>query len=402
MLTKNRKNGSALSIVIVVAISIGTLALSYFRLSGNFSENKNRNINKTLVKEISEIALAEAFNKIKTESQKTESKVFEILKSPVGSVLDLNLNYAKECVEKLIPEGFSAEITGKMKIVDFSKISPNGKNYYGTHEGNGILAIEIIANLYKTKGFSYKLTSSYKIEEFHDYIIASAVCMGENGSKLLNSLIVRQSRETGEKETIKEKNSILSIEKSPDSYQPVLPDKVSFYDEPTLWHKRNMTFSALQKQGYLDINSKTINLNGIVHCCENITLNGDWKAKGQGVIIADSFNINGAIEKSDNNAICVLYARKNNIKIETSKPINAALIAINDKHTGTLEASKILNLNGAVVVDIIDISNWPEGDHKISYDRIFKNDENANRIAVSDWINYRKDDDRLSENENNA
>ena len=94
----------------------------------------------------------------------------------------------------------------------------------------------------------------------------------------------------------------------------------------------------------------------------------------------------------------MLYARKNNIVVDTAKKINAALIAINNEHTGTVESKKILNLCGAMVVDKIDITSWPEGDHSISYDRIFKNDDFANRIAVSDWINYRRDNDKLPEN----
>lgn len=398
MLIKKYKKGSTIAIVLVMAISVGAIALSYFRFAGTISGNKFRILNKSLSKELAEIAIVEAFNKVAKNSRNVDSKIFETLKNNRGVSLNLELNYANECAVKLLPEGFSASITGSMKVIDFNKHSPSGRKYCGTYEGNGIVSIVVKSLLYKTKGLTHTLVSSYEIEEFHDYIIASAVSMGENGSKLLNSLIVRQNREIGEKDKIKEKKSILNIEKSPDGFQPVLPDKMSFYDEPALWHKRNMTYSELQKQGYIDIYTKTINLSGIVHCCESLTFEGDWKVKGQGVIIANDFNINGGIEKAEPKAICVFYARKNNIVVDTAKKINAALIAINNEHTGTVESKKILNLCGAMVVDKIDITSWPEGDHSISYDRIFKNDDFANRIAVSDWINYRRDNDKLPEN----
>ena len=203
MLTNYYRNGSATAIVMFVAFIVGSLALTYFRYAGELTGTRTRFVYKEYVKEITESAINEIFNKTINDSKNTNSEIFNLLKSSVGKSVSVVPDFTKFCSEKYLPEDLFVEIFGKIKVIDFGKYAPNGNLYKGKSEGHGIVAVEAKTLLYKSKGFKREFISSYYIEEHHDYIISSAVCMGEHGSKLSNSLVVRQNRELGELDSIK-------------------------------------------------------------------------------------------------------------------------------------------------------------------------------------------------------
>ncbi|OQB50308.1 MAG: hypothetical protein BWY02_00648 [bacterium ADurb.Bin157] len=394
---KKFKKGSALLITMLVAVSVGTIAVSYFRYSRITAKNQIRTINKDLIREIAQMASDEIFARTCKDAVDIKSKIFWFLKgSAPGTVYRIDTPFTKENSKHFLSEGYSCEVAGRIRIVRFRKTAPNNSKYFGAYEGHGIIAIETKALLYRHTGEKRSVAFSHEIESHFDYFLVSTVCMSEKGSMMTNPLVIRKDREAGNTNVIKSDNAaVLTLHNGMNSFQPVIPDSYVLYDKYSLWSKRNLSIEDLYKYEIIDRKAKTINLNGIVHCKDSVTLEGDYKVAGQGVIIADSFNINGAIEKSDNTSLCVLYANKGKIVTNTEKEINAALIASNRNFTGTVEALKALKINGLMVVDTLDLNAWAEKDHKIYYDMAFKDGEKANRAVISKWVTYRRTNEKI-------
>ncbi|MDD3001815.1 MAG: hypothetical protein PHF29_08690 [Candidatus Riflebacteria bacterium] len=394
---KNLKKGSALLIAMLVAVSVGTMAVSYFRYSRITAKNQIRTINKDVIREISQMATDEIFARTFKDAGDIKTKIFWFLKgSAPGSTYRVDTPFTKENSKNFLSEGYSCEVGGRIRIVKFRKTAPNNSKYYGSYEGHGIIAIETKALLYRHTGEKRSVAFSHEIETHFDYFLVSTVCMSENGSMMINPLVVRKDREAGNTNVIKGDNAaVLTLHNTMNSFQPVIPDSFVLYDKYSLWSKRNLSIDDLYRYEIIDQKTKTLNLNGIVHCKDSVTIEGDYKVVGQGVIIADSFNINGGIEKSDNTSLCVLYANKGKIVTNTENVINAALIASNRNFTGTLEALKALKINGLLLVDTLDLNAWAEKEHQIHYDTDFKDDGKANRAVISKWVTYRRTNEKI-------
>ncbi len=101
---------------------------------------------------------------------------------------------------------------------------------------------------------------------------------------MTNPLVIRKDREAGNTNVIKSDNAaVLTLHNGMNSFQPVIPDSYVLYDKYSLWSKRNLSIEDLYKYEIIDRKAKTINLNGIVHCKDSVTLEGDYKVAGQGL-----------------------------------------------------------------------------------------------------------------------
>lgn len=385
-------------LAMMLVIGVGTMAVSYFRFTRITAVNQARSVNKYIVKDIAECAAIETYNKMFRDSKNDKTGVFWFLKgSTPGTTQMIDLPFTHEYKGKLIPKGYVADVLSRIRVGTFRKFSPQDVKYFGAYEGHGMVIIETKALLSKLQ--DGKKTNSYvhEIEEHYDYFIASAVATDNKGSMLVNPLVVRKDREMGKQSVIMTSDSRvgLALETGLKPIQPVIPESFSPYDKYSLWAKKNLTLEELKEEKIIDEKNKQLRLNGIVHCNADITLNGDYTVKGQGVIVANSFTINGAINKDSKTDLCTLYANRGNIRINTDKGINAALIAINSTFNGTIETSSKLLVHGLVVVDRLDISHWMTGEHRIIYDPAFKNAEAAYRMIVSTWLNYRRTNDKL-------
>ncbi len=392
----NKKSGSALLFAMLVIIGIGTMAVSYFRFTRITAVNQARNVNKYIAKEVAECAAKETYNKILKQSKNDNTKLYWFLKgSAPGTTEKIELPFTNEYKNKLIPNGYLAEVTSKIRIANFKKFSPENVNYFGAYEGHGMVSVEVEAFLYKMSGVKKQNTYVHRIEEHYDYFISSAIATDESGSMMVSPLVVRKNRELGKKDLIESANGKLVIETSLKPVHPLILDTFSPFNKYSLWAKKNLTIDELKESKILDEKNKRLNLNGIVHCNGNLVLNGDYKIVGQGVIIAHSITINGGISKTNKSDLCTLYANQGNIKINTEKGVNCALIAINRSFTGTIEASKRLLLHGLVIVDQLNINHWLATEHSIIYDTSFKDAEKANRMIVATWLNYRRTNEKL-------
>lgn len=394
----NNKRGSALLLAMMLVIGIGTMAVSYFRFSRITAVNQARGVNKYIVKEIAEIAVRETYNKMFKDSKNEKTNIFWFLKgSAAGTTQMIELPFTNEYKGKLIPKGYMADVLSRIRIGTFRKFAPKDERYSGAYEGHGMIIIETKALLYKLQDGKKANSYVHEIEEHYDYFISSAVAMDNKGSMMINPLVVRKDREMGNQSVIMSADSRvgLRLETNLKPSQPVIPEAYSPYNRYSLWGKKNLTLKELKEAKIIDEKNKILRLNGIVHCDADITLNGDYSVLGQGVIVANSFTINGGISKSNKSDLCTLYANRGNIKVNTEKGINAALIAINPTFNGTIEANSRMLVHGLVIVDRLDVSNWVTGEHSVVYDGAFKNGEAANRMNVSAWLNYRRINDKL-------
>ncbi|MFZ2959360.1 MAG: hypothetical protein WA705_20935 [Candidatus Ozemobacteraceae bacterium] len=179
------------------------------------------------------------------------------------------------------------------------------------------------------------------------------------------------------------------------------------YEYFNLWHRRSLTAGQMKSLGIINETEGTINLRGIVHTKDPIVFEppptGTWIIHGQGVIIGASFVIKAPFKKADPRSLCILYARKDNIIVETSDRVEAVLIALGSSKPLSVIAKAPMQLFGALIVDRLGISKpngepiWAEGDHAIFYDDLLKESDPAKfayQINISNWITF----SRISEN----
>ncbi|MBI4872564.1 MAG: hypothetical protein HY814_13470 [Candidatus Riflebacteria bacterium] len=110
----------------------------------------------------------------------------------------------------------------------------------------------------------------------------------------------------------------------------------------------------LEKQGWL--NNGVLDLGTLLVWEQpgTFTLPEIRKLKRGGMIVADSFELQGSIEGESDTPPLVLLARTGNIRIAEPKPIFAVLIA----PKGVLEAPKGLDVNGAILAQAIDFKSF--------------------------------------------
>ncbi|MBF0547682.1 MAG: hypothetical protein HQM08_24800 [Candidatus Riflebacteria bacterium] len=161
----------------------------------------------------------------------------------------------------------------------------------------------------------------------------------------------------------------------------------------SLWNRKLLPVGRLEEIGYLCPTEGLIKPRGIIHCqgsLEFVPVNGgDWKIKGQGVIIADSFVISAGIQKSGPEDLLILFTRKGGIRVTTDRPIEAVLIATNDNENGSIVCQQPLKLKGALICDLLETYRWVDGKHLIEYDSLLKNsDEYQYQICLSNWTNF--------------
>ncbi len=168
------------------------------------------------------------------------------------------------------------------------------------------------------------------------------------------------------------------------------------YNHFNLWYRKLVPVERLADLGILDPKQGIINLRGIIHAKGSIDLKpplsgGSWKAQGQGVLIADNFRIASGIEKSDPDSLCVLFTRKGSIAVDTDQPVEAALIAINDKKNGYVRANRPMKLKGALVADVLNTHLWCPGKHLIAYDEKMKDPNSYHyQSNISRWITFQR------------
>jgi hypothetical protein len=187
------------------------------------------------------------------------------------------------------------------------------------------------------------------------------------------------------------------------------------YANFNLFNKRFINYAVktdsldeLAELGILTENKgkKVLNLRGIIQCSKPVEL-GDIVIKGSGVLMARGITINGGItrDESNPNSVCVLFSRNDDIKINTDKEINAALIAMKctdlsgvnmGKVSGILCPNNNLNLNGSLVVDKLYLTRWKNsGTHKIKYDGKLAPKKDVYALNLSRWVTF----ERVIENE---
>lgn len=176
---------------------------------------------------------------------------------------------------------------------------------------------------------------------------------------------------------------------------------VAPYSHVNLWARRSMTKKLLAETGIYKDN--LLKMHGIVEMSEPLVLgeNGDTVFDGCGVIIAPSITIKGGLKPrdendSDNTNVCILAARGGNIVVDTKEPIEAALIAMASNANypmikGAVIANEELNLKGCIVADEMQAYRWKKNaSHKITYNPVFKSDEDIYQINVSRWVTFER------------
>ncbi|MBF0544130.1 MAG: hypothetical protein HQM08_06845 [Candidatus Riflebacteria bacterium] len=161
----------------------------------------------------------------------------------------------------------------------------------------------------------------------------------------------------------------------------------------SLWYRKQLPIDRIPEIDLFNPEESLIMPRGIVHLTGNLEFTpingGDWKIKGQGVLIADNFKISTGMQKSSPDDLLILYTRKGGILIDTDRPIDAVLIAINDQENGSVLAQKPLKLKGGLICDILDSNKWCVGKHIIEYDPLLKSSHDYQyQICVTRWTNF--------------
>ena len=163
----------------------------------------------------------------------------------------------------------------------------------------------------------------------------------------------------------------------------------------------------LEELGIYNKKENILTLRGIIQCSNHVELGDEkkpLKVKGSGVLIARGITIRGAIEKDNKKSIVVLFSRNGDIRVKTSNPIEAALIAmkgpdgdgINQGVEGRIIAEEQLNLKGSLAVDRLSTTLWKKGlTHKIYYDEALVPVKDVYQVNIAKWVTY----ERVLENE---
>lgn len=391
MKSTKHNSGSVMLLILIVAISLGILSLSYFRFARESHHSEKWYELRSLATEAANGIHEEAFAKIQKNLKNQKSQVFWFLLGAVnGARNDLKLQLSRQHLKELIPDRYSLNFSCELKVVNFKAAAPNNRPYFGKHEGHGILAITTRVEIFDRRSKTKTPVARHQLEIHHDYLVASMLSPNKKGSLLKNAIMVRKQRDFDNLSTISCYNTQLLAYQT--DAPPITPDieHLRIFDRYSLWARRNLSIEELRSLKIIDTDTRTLNLNGISHCRGTIIFDGQWQIRGQGVLIADSFVINDTIRKSDSSDLAILYARRGKISVNTSNEIHAALIAINDSGTGTIEAGRSLNLNGMILVDRLDLQKWQQDEHVIVFDKSLSDQEKAYQISISRWINYRR------------
>ncbi len=382
---QQNRQGSILALVFFVAISLTILSLSYFRMMRAARNTDQRLGQQFVAHEIALMLREEATVTIRRDCRDRRSQVFWFLLGAVaGAQMEMRLPLAGENIGRLLQPGFTCEFSSKLRVVSFINYDQRSHYYPSSKEGHGIMAVQIEVNLLDERTGQKSSIVKEALHTQYDYLVAATLDLDSHGSKLRQPLLLRHDRQ------VFDQYSSLQVEE----YEPRLaneekPADFKLYDRFTLWSARNLSRADLRQRQIIDEERKIINLSGICHCNEALNFDGDWQIKGKGVIIADSFNITGALKKADDEDILVLYARKGKIIVNTPQKIEAVLVSINESHNGTVEAKQALHLSGMLVADYLNLNDWSNSTHKISFDKGLLAVDKSYQISVSPWTNFR-------------
>lgn len=391
MLTSERQDrqGSMLMLAILFATTLSLFSLTYFRVARETQSNDYRNEQGVIARKIARVAHDEAFSQLVMAGKNSKSQIFWFLLGAVSGVQsEIKLPFARQNASKLLPPGFACEFFCSARVVSFVNNGPDGKKYAGKHEGHGIIALTVETTITNEKN-RRALPVTHRLELHHDYLVASMICSDEYGSKLKKVFLTRKDRSFYDQTIFSGDNATLIASQAEMLPHDTPPESLQLYNKFSLWARRNLTSDSLHRLKILDESTNTIRISGINHCDGTLDLNGPWQIKGQGVLIADSFTVNGSLTKTQSDDLLVLFARKGNIRVNTSEPVEAALIAANRSFSGTIESTSQLKLKGLIVADRINLNNWSSFEHKVVYDPVFANNEKAYQISFSPWILFR-------------
>jgi len=380
-----RRQGSVLLLAIFIAISLTILSLSYFRMMQAARNTDHRLGQQFVAREIALMLREEAMATIQRDCRDRRSQIFWFMLGAVaGAELEMRLPLASDNLSRLLQPGFSCEFSSRLKIVNFINYDHKNRLYASDKEGHGVLAVHIEVTLLDERAGGKSTVIKETLHSQYDYMVASILSLDSRGSSLLRPLTLRHDRQTFDSYSSLQ---VEAYEDEPDA--PENPAEIELYDRITLWRLRNLRLADLEQMLIIDRERKILNLYGICHCNDSIEFAGDWQIRGKGVIIANSFNITGALKKFSDEDLLVLYARKGKITVDTSEKVEAALIAINDSRSGTVESRQALNLSGMLLADYLNLDNWSNNQHHISFDKALLNADNSYQISVSPWTNFR-------------
>jgi len=379
------RQGSILLLAIFIAISLTILSLSYFRMMQAARNTDHRLGQQFVAREIALMLREETMATIQRDCRNRRSQIFWFMLGAVaGAQLEMRLPLASDNLSRLLKPGFSCEFSSRLKIVNFINYDHKSRYYDSNKEGHGILAVHIEVTLLDERAGGKSTVIKESLHSQYDYLVASMLSLGKRGSRLMRPLTLRHDRQTFDRYSSLQ---IEDYEEFPAGEED--SSEIELYNRITLWRLRSLRLADLEQMLIIDRERKILNLYGICHCNDNIELAGDWQIKGKGVIIANSFNITGALKKASDEDLLVLYARKGKITVDTTEKIEAALISINDSRSGTIESRQTLNLSGMLLADYLNLDNWSNNQHCVSFDKALLDAEKSYQISVSPWTNYR-------------
>lgn len=374
---------------IFVATSLLIFSFTWFRVSRETTAGETRIEQTGIAREIANMLHEEAISLLRKAGSDPKSPLFwHFLRAVSGEQTEVRLPFAGQFVAKLLPPGFDCEFSCKAKVVEFIRNDAAKKKYGAQHEGHGIvsLTVEVTVNNERSRRARPVI---FRLEKHHDYIVASMICSDEFGSKLKKVLLTRKDRSFYDQTVFSGESATLIASQSPMLPPGRAPENLQVYNNFSLWARRGMHISDINTLNIFDKDKNLINISGINHCHGHIELKNAMKINGQGVLIADSFSINGALHKQTDSDFLVLFAKIGKITINTEEEIQAALIAINRSHNGTVESARKMRLHGLILADRINLNNWSNAEHMITYDPVFAKPEEAYQISFSPWINLR-------------
>lgn len=163
----------------------------------------------------------------------------------------------------------------------------------------------------------------------------------------------------------------------------------------TLFAVRLYNSKAFEETFFYDKKKGNLYLPGLIEVqTTELTLpppenGGPITVFGRGGISApDGIVIKSGIKLNDpNKDLCVFFSRKRNIKVETSSPIQASLIALGDNSvfSSSIKSSQDVNVYGCVAVDRLFSQSQPLKCN-IEYDPRFLNNQKIYSAALLPWV----------------
>lgn len=384
---QSTKQGSVLVLAVFISISLTILSLSYFRMMRAVRNTDHRLSQQFVAREIALLIREEAMTILQRDCRDQRSQLFWFLLGAVaGAQMEMRLPFAGENISRLIQPGYTCEFSSKLKVVNFISYDHRSRIYASPKEGHGILTMFIEVSLIDERSGKKVVAARETLHTQYDYLVASVLCLDNRGSKLRKPLILRHDNQVFDEYSSLQ---ISGFNEGPTNGNGEETSDNEFYNQTTLWTTRNLRAADLRQMQIIDYEHRIINANGIFHCAETLDFTGDWQIKGKGAIIADSFNIRGALKKASTDDLLVLFARKGKIVVDTDAKIEAALVAINSSYTGTVESKKPLDLSGMLLADYLNLENWSNSIHKVDFDKALAEGDKAFQITISPWISYR-------------